>query len=181
MSEIDTPPQQDAAKIISVEPTVKQTVDFQKIIDQNAHPDPGLTPEEQAKFIHRYSFAALIWQFIYYFAMGDGLLAWLSIFCSVVFIFSPLLLILPFWARRRAYDSHEWSGFPEYYSVQKKWDRSAVYITIIGFVLGALSFWILGPTLLNAIRAVTGNSNPDASFTQQLQDTVKQYQNVLGQ
>jgi len=155
-------------------------VDFKKIIEENAFPDPGLTPDEQTAFTHRYSLAALIWQFVYYFAMGDGLLAWLSIGCSVIFVFAPLLLILPIWARRRAFQSHRWSGFSEFYWAQKKWDRSALWLLVATVALGLISFWIIGPILLNSFSAVTGGNN-SGGFSQQVQDTVKQYQDILGQ
>ena len=163
-------------------PTAKPAVDYQKIIAETTRPDPGLSPNEQSRFIHRYSFAALVWQFVYYFAMGDNLLAWLSIICSVIFVFAPLLLVFPIWARRRAYDSGKFTVFSDYHSAQKKWDRSALYLTLITLVLGLLSIWVFGPALLNAIHTVTGGStDPNASVTSQLQDAVKQYQDVLGQ
>lgn len=158
-----------------------EVVDFQQIIADNKYPDPGLTPDEQTAFSHRYSFAALIWQFVYYFAMGDTLMAWLSIICSVVFILAPLLLIFPIWARRRAYQSKNWSGFSEFYHAQKKWDRSALYLLIVSVILLLITFWLLGPILLNAIQAVTGSTDANSNFSQQVQDTVKQYQDVLGQ
>lgn len=161
--------------------SVSLPTDFKKIITETAYPDPGLTPEAEQKFANRYSFGALVLQFVYYFAMDDALLAWLSIACSIIFIFAPLLLIFPFFARRRAYKKRPWSGFAEFYHNQKKWDREALYLLIATLVLGVVTFWIIGPMILNSFGSLNGGQTPSGGFTQQLQDTVQQYQNILGQ
>lgn len=154
---------------------------YQKIIRDNIYPDPGLSDDQQRRFTHRYSFAALVLQFVYFFAMGDGLLAWLSIGCSVIYIFSPLLLIFPIWARRRAFASRRWSGFNEFYYAQKKWDRLALYLLIALVVLGLITFWLIGPTVINSFHTLTGQTTSGGSLNQQVQDAVRQYQSILGQ
>ena len=152
--------------------------DFQKILEQVAYPDSGLSSEQQQKFNNRYSFSALILQFVYYFAMGDQLLAWLSLICSISIVFTPLLFLFPVWARRRAFASRKWSGFNEFYHNQKKWDREAAYLTIASVALGLVVIWLIGPMILKSTQNLTGQPG-STDFTQQLQDTVQQYRNLL--
>ncbi len=165
---------------ISVPQTPAAPVDFKKILEDNAYPDPGLTAEQQQDFVNRYSLSALVLQFVYYFAMGDQLLAWGSLICSVSIVLTPLLLIFPFWARRRAYQRRTWSGFGEFYHNQKKWDREALYLTIASIILAVVALWLISPMILKSVHSLTGQS-PSTNLTQQLQDAVKQYQDILGQ
>ncbi|MEK7202048.1 MAG: hypothetical protein AAB669_00735 [Patescibacteria group bacterium] len=155
-------------------------VDFKKILNDAVYPDPGLTPEQQDKFVGRYSFSALVLQFVYYFAMGDALLAWGSLICSVSIVLTPLLLIFPLFARRRAFEKRQWSGFSEFYHNQRKWDREALYLTIASIILVVVALWLIGPMILKSAQTLTGQSG-STDFTQQLQDTVGQYQDILGQ
>ncbi|MDP3992635.1 MAG: hypothetical protein Q8Q05_00205 [bacterium] len=155
-------------------------VDFKKVLNDSVYPDPGFTPEQQQEFINRYSFSALILQFVYYFAMGDALLAWGSLVCSVSIVLTPLLLVFPFFARRRAFEKRQWSGFNEFYHNQKKWDREAVYLTIASIILIVVALWLIGPIILKSAQTLTGQSG-STDFTQQLQDTVQQYRDILGQ
>lgn len=155
------------------------TVDFKEILNDSVYPDPGLTAEQQQNFVNRYSFSALVLQFVYYFAMGDALLAWGSLICSVSIVLTPLLLIFPFFARRRAYQKRTWSGFSEFYHNQKKWDREAVYLAIVSIILLVIALWLIEPMILQSAQTLTGQSD-STDFTQQLQDTVGQYQDILG-
>lgn len=163
---------------ISAPPT--PLTDFQKIITKNAYPDPGLTAEQKQTFVNRYSFGALILQFVYYFAMGDAFLAWVSVICSVSIVLTPLLLIFPFWARRRAFQKRQWSGFGEFYHNQKKWDREAIYLLSATLLLLAAALWLIGPLILKSAQNLTGQPG-STDFTNQLQDTVQQYRDILGQ
>lgn len=158
----------------------KLPVDFKKILNDAVYPDPGLDEDRQEKFINRYSFSALVLQFVYYFAMGDALLAWASLVCSVSIVLTPLLLVFPFWARRRAYERRQWSGFNEFYQNQRKWDREAVYLTLASIILAVVALWLIGPMILKSAQTLTGQSD-STNFTQQLQDTVQQYREILGQ
>lgn len=158
----------------------KPPVDLKKILNDSVYPDPGFTAEQQQNFVNRYSFSALVLQFVYYFAMGDALLAWGSLICSVSIILTPLLLVFPFFARRRAYQKRTWSGFSEFYHNQKKWDREALYLTIASIVLVVVVLWLIGPMILQSVQNLTGQSG-SSDFTQQLQDTVQQYREILGQ
>lgn len=159
---------------------LKPTVDFKKILNDSVYPDPGLDEDQQQKFVNRYSFSALVLQFVYYFAMGDQLLAWGSLVCSVSIVLTPLLLVFPFWARRRAYEKRTWSGFNEFYHNQKEWDREALYLTIASIILAVVAMWLIGPMILKSAQTLTGQSD-STNFTQQLQDTVQQYREILGQ
>lgn len=154
-------------------------VDFKKNLSDSVYPDPGLTAEQQEQFVNRYSLSALILQFVYYFAMGDALLAWGSLICSVSIVLTPLLLIFPFFARRRAYQKRTWSGFNEFYHNQKKWDREALYLMIATIILAVVALWLIGPMILKSAQTLTGQSG-STDFTQQLQDTVQQYREILG-
>lgn len=153
-------------------------VDFKKIIEENAHPDPGFSAEQQQKFINRYSPSALILQFVYYFAMGDQLLAWLSLVCSISIFLTPVLLIFPFYARRRAYQKRSWTSFGEFYHTQKKWDKEALYLAIASIILVLVVLWLIGPMILHSVQNLTGQSD-SANLSGQLQDTVQQYRDIL--
>ncbi len=104
----------------STDPALQTKI--KQIIDQGTYPDSGLSSEEQEKFINRYSLGALTLNVVYFFAMSDSPMAWLSLACSVIFIFAPLLFIFPFFARRRAYTRRQWSSFNHFYAVQRQWD-----------------------------------------------------------
>lgn len=153
-------------------------VDFKKILNDAVYPDPGLTAEQKEKFVGRYSFSALVLQFVYYFAMGDALLAWASMVCSVSIVLTPLLLFFPFFARRRAFEKRTWSGFNEFYHNQRKWDREALNITIASIILVVVALWLIGPMILQSVQNLTGQSG-NTNYTQQLQDIVQQYQGIL--
>ena len=159
-------------------PTVPP-IDFKKIINDQVYPDSGLSETQQQEFVGRYSFSALILQFVYYFAMDDQLMAWLSLVCSVSIILIPALFIFPLFARRRAFHKRSWSGFNEFYHNQKNWDREALYLTIATIFLGLVALWIIGPMILGSARNLTGPAPGSSDFTQQLQDTVRQYQEIL--
>ncbi|MCR4277807.1 MAG: hypothetical protein NUV85_02210 [Candidatus Berkelbacteria bacterium] len=156
----------------------KPPADFKKILNESVYPNPGLTAEQQEKFVNQYSFSALILQFVYYFVMGDALLAWGSLICSVSIVLTPLIVVFPFWARRRAYQKRTWSSFNEFYHNQKKWDREATYLAIVSIVLVVVSLWLIGPMILKSAQVLTGQSG-STDFTQQLQDAVQQYRDIL--
>jgi hypothetical protein len=163
---------------ITAPPLPSVPVDFKKIIDQTVYPDPGINDEQKQAFINRYSFSALVLQFVYYFAMGDQLLAWLSLLCSISIVLTPILLFFPFFARRRAYQKRSWTGFSEFYHNQREWDKEALYLTIATIILIAISLWLIGPMILQSAQSLTGQSG-STNFSQQLQDTLKQYQDIL--
>lgn len=157
--------------------------ELRTILDTETYPTTNTTPELQQRFLNRFSFGALVFNFAYFFAMRDRLLAWLSLFVTIVFIFSPLLLVFPFWARRRAYQSRPWQSFGQFEHIQKKWDRAGVWALVVVILLFYLLFRLLTPLLLNGFQQINPellNGNSD-NYVQQLQQTENDLQQILGQ
>ena len=152
---------------------------YRQIIAQNAYPASNLSPEQQRAYVNRYSFGALVFNFIYYFAMEDSPLAWLSLFCTIFFVFLPVIFILPLFARRRAWARRQWLNFDHFHTTQKQWDRWGWSMLIFTIALIGLSLWIIGPMILRSVQNLTGQSGT-TNFTQQLRVAVKQYQDILG-
>ena len=84
-------------------------------------------PWEEEAFKKRFSLGALAYNFFYFQAMHDTLFMWLSIIFSMLVYTIPLLLVLAYLARGRAWQTREWDSFAEFEAAQKKWDRSAWY------------------------------------------------------
>lgn len=159
-----------------------EPTDIKARLYENQFPSRNVTPEQQARYLGRYSVGALVMSFFYYQAMRDRLLAWLSILVSIAFFLSPLLLIFPFWARRRAYQSRTWRNFGEFESNQKKWDRVGLYSLLALAVLLFLAFRLLTPLLLNGFAQINpGLTNTDSSnYIDQLNQTKDSLQQILG-
>ena len=92
-------------------------------------------PEEQEHFLKGYSWSALVYNVFYYFAMKDWVFFGISILCSIVIFALPVLLILPFVARRRAWQMRTWDDFSHFQDTQKKWDRTSIYGLILAVML----------------------------------------------
>jgi len=96
-----------------------------------------LSPEDE-KYLHGFSFAALSFSAIYFYAMGDKLFALASVVGGV--FFPPTLFILPFFARVRAWRMRKWYDFSEYKKIQKMWDAAGLYGIILLVLVFYLSF-----------------------------------------
>ncbi len=80
----------------------------------------------QERYRRGYSWAALVFGYFYFRSMRDQLFAWLSLIAALSLVLSPVLLLLPFWARRRAWAQRDWLDYNEFATVQKKWDVAAL-------------------------------------------------------
>jgi hypothetical protein len=102
--------------------------------------------EDKMRFFEWFSLGALVFGPIYYIAMRDRLLTWLSVL-AVALVF-PLIVILPFFARRRAWETREWQGFNQYAATQKKWDRAGWWV-LAGTLVLAVLLWnmVVSPAL----------------------------------
>ncbi len=140
------------------------------IIAQNegyAEVEPSL--EEQQKYLSRYSFSALVCSAVYFWYMKDKVFFWASVLSSVLFF--PILFILPFMARQRAWKTHEWRSFSHFQSVQKKWDRASVYVFIISiFAIFLVSYYEV--RLISSLLNTNGIN--DINDAKQLQQDLEQ-------
>lgn len=92
----------------------------------------------------------------------------LSGIAAFVPIALPLIFILPFFARQRAWEHHYWESFDEFYAKQQAWDRSGKYGAIAAIILLALLFFLF-------MHLLSSLGGPD--FLQNLQDTYSAVQN----
>jgi len=83
-------------------------------------PVEDVSPLEREEYLKKFSFAALIWNFFYYQAMGDTLFVWISLSSSVFIVTLPALIPMAFMARRRAWEStkRQWRDFREFQAAQ---------------------------------------------------------------
>jgi hypothetical protein len=158
-----------------------QTEIDQTLIDQKLHAiiaqeegygpvDP--TPEEQEKYLKKYSISALVFSVVYFWQMKDKTFFWFSALSSLIFF--PLVFILPFFSRRRAFQKRKWHSFNHFAFVQKKWDDYA----IVGLIVSVVAFFLISwweVNLLNNYLHSSGLNN--MNDIQQLQD---QLQETLG-
>lgn len=143
-----------------------------QIIAQNEGYD-GIdpTPEEQEKYLSKYSFSALVCSAIYFWYMKDRTFFWVSIFSSILFF--PILFFLPLSARRRAWASKKWRSFGQFQSVQKKWDEASVYAVILFVIVFSFGVYYEIKFISNAFNANgINNMNDIKQFQQDWQDTL---------
>jgi hypothetical protein len=133
-----------------------------------------LSPFEQEAYLKKFSFSALIWNAFYFHAMGDTVFLWISIACSVFVVTLPVLIVLAFLARRRAWESPKrtWRDFNEFQAVQRKWDKTS-WIGLIALIIGT---WITGQLLANAMgnatKSLGGDGTLNAATLQNLQSNL---------
>lgn len=131
--------------------------------------DPS--PEEQEKYLSRYSLSALFFSVVYFWQMKDKTFFWFSILSSLIFF--PLIFILPIFSRRRAWKQRKWHSFNHFLLVQKKWDSYAIYgmiISIVAFYL--ISYWELKLIESYFNSAGLNNMNDVQQLQNQLQDAI---------
>jgi hypothetical protein len=88
----------------------------------------------QEKYCRGFSVGAFSLGPIYFGAMGDWPLLVLALLGGIVF--PPIVFILPFFARKRAYTIRKWSSFGHFQQNQKLWDR-------IGWICLALAILLV--------------------------------------
>ncbi|MEI7792537.1 MAG: hypothetical protein WCI57_03590 [Candidatus Berkelbacteria bacterium] len=93
---------------------------------------------DDEKYLHQFSFAAMSFSTIYFWAMGDKVFAVASLIGGA--LFPPLLFVLPFFARARAWQMRQWYDFIEFKKIQKMWDAAAIYGLILLILIFYLSF-----------------------------------------
>lgn len=124
------------------------------------------TPEDETKFHQGYSLAALVFGPFYFAAMND----WLFVFLSIVFglIFFPLLFVLPISARSRAWKMHYWADAGLFIKVQRLWDKSAIYFSILSVVIVVMAFQFIALPLIRSVSASLNGAD--------LNDLIKNFQ-----
>ena len=130
-----------------------------------------MTPEQQESFLHGYSWGALVYGFFYFIAVGDQPFAWLSLVLSLSVYLAPALLILPFFARRRAWQHCHDQDFARFYRKQRQWDRRAIY----GSIALVVVFYILYRMLIGQLSTINQGGS-DQSTIDQLQQSVNELQ-----
>lgn len=138
---------------------------LEKLLEQFPELNRNATsPEEQEKYLKGYSWSALVYNVFYFFAMRDWLFVGISIVCSIVIYLIPVLFILPFFARRRAWEKRGWKDYAEFSETQKQWDRSSIYgivvlvlvILIGGYLLSTLVKGFSASDLQNNVNQLQG-------------------------
>ncbi len=162
--------------------TVISNAKLEEAMRQYGITKDATSPEQQGRYLRRYSPAALIFSVFYFAAMKDWLFAIASIICSVTIVLLPGLLILPIFARRRAYGYKNWASFEEFQEVQISWDKSAIYSLVVLVILTILIGFLAGPSFLNAIHQISPSTSQDngQNVIQQLNQTKNDFQNVIG-
>jgi hypothetical protein len=115
-----------------------------------------LSPDDE-KYSHGFSFAALSFSVIYFYAMGDKLFALISLVGGV--FFPPTLFILPFFARARAWRMRKWYDFSEYKKIQKMWDAVGLYGIILLILVFYLSFQFFVMPLFQNLTSSLGTTD----------------------
>lgn len=123
-----------------------------------------LSGEEPSGF----SWAALVYGPFYYASMKDTPFAIWSTLASLLVYTIPLLIPLAFFARKRAWHRKTWQSEEEFWSVQKRWDRSA----IIGGVLSLVILYFIAHYMYSVFSSTFGTTDPG----QILQQFQGQYQ-----
>lgn len=141
------------------------------IAEAKGIPTIEIPKEEQEKYLRGYSVAALVFSFFYFRAMQDRLFMWLSIIFSVSLF--PLLLVLPFPARQRAWENGNWQSFQEFKTAQQKWDRAGWYGFIVFIIISYLFLRISAGFFQSLLVQNSTSSDP----TQQLKDLEQSLQN----
>jgi hypothetical protein len=115
-----------------------------------------------------FSWAALLYGPVYYFAMKDWLFVVLSALASLVVVTVPALIPLAFLARKRAWKLKKWDSEEQFWQVQQSWDRSA----IVGGVLSIIVLYFLSRYVFSVLSTTFGTTDSNV-ILQQVQD---QYQ-----
>lgn len=113
--------------------------------------------EDDEKYLCKFSFAAMSFSTIYFWAMGDKQFAMISLVGGA--IFPPILFILPFLARARSWKLRQWYDFAEFRKIQKIWDSAAIYGLILLVVIIYLSFQFILLPLFQSLMSSFGQTD----------------------
>ncbi len=130
------------------------------------------SPEAQEHFLRGFSMAALVYSFVYFRAMRDATMTWLSVVFALLFF--PGLFVVPFQARRRAWASREWVNFNEFQAVQRSWDRAAWYGVIVMIVVLYLAMRMVYAALQPLLDSVNSTGDPVQQL-RSLQEELQSY------
>lgn len=118
---------------------------FHQAVAKNKGYEIGVfSEEEKARYLNGFSMGAFIFGLFYFWNMRDRLLFWLSFLGN---LFVPIvILILPFFARRRAYELRQFEDFSEFKYVQSRWDTAGwigLLLIIISFIIVLYYIWLI--------------------------------------
>lgn len=131
---------------------------FKKVLAQeNYWPSQEPSSEEQEHFLSGFSWGAFVYSYFYFRAMRDPTFGVLSALAVLSFILLPVQLILPFLARRRAWEKREWVSYWHFKEVQQKWDRAALVGCLFIFVSGYLFYRVSLGYLNGLLKTVDPN------------------------
>ncbi len=145
--------------------------------DAGLPPDPP--PNEQARFTNGYSWGAVVYSFLYFQAMKDQLFAWISLVCGLSGFLLPVYLLLPIWARRRAYSRRQWLSYSQFQVVQERWDKAALY----GLVIMVIAFYFATRWLYSTLTPLVNSFAPGGlkgNPTEQIQQIQQNLQDTIG-
>ena len=133
---------------------------------QSLLPKEELTTENY-RYIQGFSIGALTYNCLYFKAMKDTPLAVVTLICAIIPIGWPLLIIVSFVARRRAWERREWLNFEEFETAQKGWDNAGW----IGLVLGGLLLYAAYRIIMSSLSSAgLDNINSLQSVQQQIKE-----------
>jgi len=131
---------------------------------------PDAKPDEpDEKFLRGYSMGALVFSTIYFWAMGDSIFLWVSVVAAILFF--PVLFVMPFVARKRAWQKHHWQNFAEFRATQQRWDKAGWYglAAVVIFLFLAYQF-VFAPLLNSLFPGGLGQLNDTKQELIDLQD-----------
>ena len=102
-----------------------------------------------------FSWAGLVYGPFYYWAMRDWLFVGLSTVASLLVYTLPGLVVLAFFARRRAWFSKKWESETDYWRTQKSWDRSA----IVGAIFSGLLLYFVSRYMYATLSSTFGTTD----------------------
>jgi len=142
------------------------------IAKEEGYDEPELSQEDRERYLKKYSFGALVFSAIYFGYMKDKIFLWLSIVLGIIFF--PVLFILPFFARKRAWRMRQWRSFNHFRAVQKKWEKAAVYGAVIFVAVFFISLYFETKILNGFLNSSNiNNMNDVKQLQEELQGSIE--------
>ncbi len=113
-----------------------------------------------------FSLGSLVYGPVYYYAMKDWPFFWVSLIATLTVYGTPLLIPMAFYARARAWERKVWDSGELFASTQRRWDRSAIVVGI----LGLLFLYVATRFVASSLETTFGTNDPN-QLLQQVQDS----------